>query len=142
MPFMFQCRLAKIDQVFPHKESEQVESVFLSAYTGMAANGFDGSTLHSLRGLSFGTSPQSVREISSSTLNTYCCALSEIRVLVIGEISFVGSNLLHCVDERLRTICQLDLPFGGIALLCFSDLSQLEPVRDGNVFEDSSKQYS
>ena len=125
-----------------HSSNPSKPAVFLSAYTGMAAKNIEGSTLHSLLGLCFGTTPQSVREVSTSSLNTYWCALAEMRVLMIDEISFVGSNFLHCIDERLRAIRQIDKPFGGLTVLCFGDILQLEPVRDGNVFEICKSHFS
>ena len=108
----------------------------------MATKSIKGTTLHSLLGLSFGSSLHSVRDISSSTLNAYRCALSQLQVLIIDEISFVGCNFLHCIDERLRNLRKVDKPFGGISVFCFGDLLQLEPVRDGNVFELCSGGYS
>ena len=74
-------------------------SVHLSAYTGMAAKGIQGTTLHSLLGPNLGTSLHAVRKNSTCTLNTYRCSLSQLKILKIDEIFFVGSNFLKCIQE-------------------------------------------
>ena len=43
----------------------------------------------------------------------------------------------HCLQE----ICGNQLPFGGINMLLFGDLHQLQPVKDGWIFEDIDPYY-
>ena len=126
-------RLFRSKDLLPEKPT-----VTLSAFTGLAAQNIQGTTLHSLFGLGFGTSLQSIRQISPSVLSTYRCQLIALRVVIIDEISFVGCNMLACIDERLRQLRGINKPFGGVTVLCFGDLMQLKPVSDGNVFEPAN----
>ena len=107
-------------------------------FTGLAAQNIQGTTLHSLFGLGFGTSLNRIRQISPAVLSTYRCQLIALRVAIIDEISFVGCNLLACIDERLRQLRGINKPFGGVTVLCFGDLMQLNSVHDGNVFEPAN----
>ena len=109
-------------------------TVGIVAYTALAARNISGTTIHSFLGLKFGINPSNVREITPNVLSTYQFELSDLRFLFIDEISFVGSNLLHCIDQRIQHITRVTKPFGGISVLFVGDLFQLQPIMDGNVF--------
>jgi len=69
-------------------------------------------------------------------------ALSEVRILIIDEISMVRADLF----EMMNRICQFSLgnnkPFGGIPLVVVGDLFQLPPiVSDEAVLEYLKKEY-
>ena len=71
----------------------------LTAPTGTAAFNIDGMTIHSA--LSIGPF---FPTLGTSRLNTLQCKLSKLRVLVIDEVSMVGSDLLYQIHERLDAI--------------------------------------
>jgi hypothetical protein len=52
----------------------------------------------------------------------------KLELLVIDEISMVRADLLDCVDIFLRKARRVDAPFGGVQVVMFGDLYQLEPI--------------
>ena len=66
----------------------------------------------------------------------------KLQVIIIDEVSMVGSNMFNFIDQRLRQICGVDKPFGGISLLLVGDMFQLRPVMDKWVFETTDNPYS
>ena len=105
----------------------------LTAPTGPAAFNIRGLTLHSA--FSF---PQCVYEkqaISQSKLSSLRVKYSNLSLLIIDEISMVGSDFLHLVSRRLNEIKGTpDALFGGISVLVFGDLYQLPPVGETPIF--------
>ena len=105
----------------------------LTAPTGPAAFNIPGLTLHSA--FSF---PQCVYEkqaISQSKLSSLRVKYSNLSLLIIDEISMVGSDFLHLVSRRLNEIKGTpDALFGGISVLVFGDLYQLPPVGETPMF--------
>ena len=53
---------------------------------------------------------------------------SRTRLLIIDEISMLGTSLLGRIDERLRILCGMEKPFGGLHVILAGDLCQLHPV--------------
>jgi transcriptional regulator with PAS, ATPase and Fis domain len=49
-------------------------------------------------------------------------------ILLIDEISMIRCEILDIVDKVLRIIKNNSLPFGGMKLLFFGDMCQMEPV--------------
>ncbi len=54
----------------------------------------------------------------------------------------VGKRLLRFIHLRLQEIQGNQLPFGGLNIVLIGDLHQLQPVKDGWIFEDSTDAYS
>lgn len=50
-----------------------------------------------------------------------------VQILVIDEISFMRSQDMKLLDEKLRTIKDKTRPFGGLSILFSGDFRQLEP---------------
>ena len=117
-------------------------TIGLSAFTALAAHQIGGTTIHSLLGISFGSNVSKTNRMSASLLSKYRYSLQQLKVLIIDEISFVGANLLAAINQRLQEIMGVDKPFGGVLVLCFGDLYQLQPVKDLNVFQTPSGSYS
>ena len=78
-------------------------------------------------------------ELSHDIANTIREKLSDIKLIIIDEISTVGSALFTRVDIRLRQIKGVNLPFGGISIICVGDLHQLPPVMDTHIFKCSKR---
>ena len=101
----------------------------------MAANNLpNGMTIHKMFGFPFDAAQEKIdflvgpSHVNLSKLrsrfdtNTLC-------LLIIDEISFVGSNFFGRLEQRLREImAEKDLPFGGLAVLLLGDFFQLPPV--------------
>jgi hypothetical protein len=55
--------------------------------------------------------------------------LSNLCLLIIDEVSMVGSNMLLEIHKRLQVKATLlEIPFGGVNILAVGDLYQLPPV--------------
>ena len=48
----------------------------------------------------------------------------DLKCVVIDEISMVSADLLYNLDLRLREITMRDIPFGGLSVFVFGDLSK------------------
>ena len=62
--------------------------------------------------------------------------LSELKLVIIDEMSLVGADMLYRIHLRLCTLFQTDkfLPFANINIMLVGDLLQLPPVKGVHVF--------
>ena len=116
--------------------------VLLTAPTGKAAYNIKGCTLHSAFGIPANHSLATYQHLDNSRLNSMRTKFVKLQVIIIDEVSMVGSNMFNFIDQRLRQICGVDKPFGGISLLLVGDMFQLRPVMDKWVFETTDNPYS
>ena len=107
----------------------------LTAPTGSAAFNIVGMTLHS--GLLLSTSKGSSAPLTQDRLNTLRLKLSNLQLLIIDEVSMVGSNMLLQIHKRLQQLkgSKDDTTFGNISILAVGDLYQLQPVAQPYVFD-------
>jgi len=56
-------------------------------------------------------------------------------MIIIDEVSLVGSNMLQAINRALQDTFGNNLPFGGFSVFVFGDLNQLKPVYDKWVFQ-------
>ena len=110
------------------------DTVRLCAPSGKAAFLINGSTLHSSFALPIVQFGGSMPELSEDIANTIRTELFNLKLLIIDEISMVGSRVLHQVDTRLRQIMGLNKSFGGVSVLLVGDLHQLPPVIDKPIY--------
>ena len=106
----------------------------LTAPTGTAAFNIGGLTVHAallINDLQGG-------KLSAENLNSLRNSLGNLRVLVIDEVSMVGTQMLAQIDRRLRQIKSCDKLFGGVCVLAVGDLYQLPPVMQKPVFTVAS----
>ena len=114
--------------------------ILLTAFTGTAAFGINGMTLHSALGLS--TDSKEYRSLGCDKLNSLRCSLSKLKLLVIDEISMVGADMLYFIHRRLQEITgNFDSPFGEVSILAVGDFYQLPPVMQSFIFKDPSNPY-
>ena len=59
--------------------------------------------------------------------------LSQVKVVIIDEISMVGANFFHKIHQGLSRLLGKD-PFGGLSVIATGDFGQLPPVLDTWVF--------
>ncbi|CAH1233099.1 PIF1 [Branchiostoma lanceolatum] len=117
--------------------------VLLTAFTGTAAFGINGMTLHSA--LSLGCGGKEYQPLSSDKLNTLRLRLGKLKLLIIDEVSMVGADILYHVHRRLQDICgnsDPDTRFGGVSILAVGDMFQLQPVGQRHVFSEPSSDYA
>ena len=103
--------------------------VVVAAPTGVAAFNIDGHTLHSLFSL---PTRGEFKDLEGERLTKLQQAFSEVKYLIIDEMSMVGRKTFGQVDRRLRQAFphHSQEVFGGCSCLLFGDFGQLPPVMD------------
>ena len=117
--------------------------VLLTAPTGVAAFNISGMTLHSAFLLG-GGKYTGFQPLSHDRLNTLRSKLSKLTLVIIDEVSMVGSNMLLEIHKRLQQIKGVsdDVTFGGVSILAVGDLYQLPPVAQAPLFSIVSDFYA
>ena len=121
----------------PGSNPEKVK-ILLTAPTGRAAFSIGGLTLHGAFQLPISQCGYDLLPLSSNSCNTLRYKLSELKLIIIDEISMVGAKTLSQVDARLRQIFKSHQIFGGVNVLVLGDLRQLRPVCDRFVFQNDA----
>jgi len=81
--------------------------------------------------------------LSDDIANKVAVLLSELKLIIIDEISMIGSRLFNQIDERLRQIFKRNEFLGGMSCIVVGDFNQTQSVGDGYIFEsDPSCEYS
>ena len=111
--------------------------VLVTAPTGVAAFNIIGLTLHSALLLDTGERSKHYHSLGSDKLNTMRSRLSKLRLVIIDEVSMVGADLLYHIHRRLEDLIgsTSNNMFGNISVLALGDLYQIQPVRQGHVFD-------
>ena len=132
--------LIRLYNTSPDSPPEQT-SVLLTAPTGKAAYLIKGLTNHSAFGI---PANQGLRYkmLSLDKLNTYRYKYSNLKWIIIDEISMCGSNMFNFINQRLQEIVGVKKPFGGVSVIAIGDLFQLSPVKDIWIFSHPNKGYS
>ena len=100
----------------------------LVAPTGIAALNIGGATAHSCFGLPFGMPlEEDIHNVPSKMYKLFGVS-SPIKRIIIDEVGMMRPDYLDLIDLRLKKIRMNDDPFGGIQVVCFGDLYQLEPI--------------
>jgi ATP-dependent DNA helicase PIF1 len=119
----------------------------LWAFTGAAAIHVGGTTIHSFfkgLGLMKEEPAKLYRKFKRQGVRSIL-RVKAVRVLIIDEISMVSTIFFDKLDQLLRLICQVDIPFGGKQLVICGDFYQLPPIEtrsDGAVFVFESDVWS
>ena len=110
----------------------------VAAPTGVAAFNIDGHTLHSL--LSLPTRGE-FKDLQGERLTKLQQSFSEVKYLIIDEMSMVGRKTFSQVDRRLRQAFPHNVQevFGGCSCLLFGDFGQLPPVMDLPLYTTDSR---
>ena len=103
----------------------------LIAPTGVAARNVDGQTIHSaLHIRNTGTYFETLSHYNDQQRNE----LSQIKAIVIEEVSMVSALLLSFISLLFAKINKTSAPFGGIPTLLIGDIAQLPPITGKQVF--------
>lgn len=108
------------------------------APTGVAAVDIRGETIHSFFGFKPGITLEDAEDAGRATENPI---YRKLELIVIDEISMVRADLMDCIDVFLRRARRSDAPFGGVQMVLFGDLYQLEPVVTGDEKEALGRLY-
>ena len=116
--------------------------ILILAPTGVAAINIDGTMIHTALGINVGHKLYPFNDRQRGMLRN---KLSEIKLIIIDEISIVSSMLFYQVHQRLNEIFEVsrDLPFAGSPVLVCGDLYQLPPVKGAPIYSstDNTKGY-
>lgn len=123
-------------------EAGPVESpeVVIVAFTGKAAHNVNGMTAHTAFSLPLVDSSNKTpfKGLSPEALNTLRVKLLKLKLVIIDEISMMGTSIFEKISHRLNqvfNIKDINKMFGGKSVIVFGDFNQLRPVMDGYVFE-------
>ena len=114
------------------------DDIILGSPTGIAAMNINGRTLDSI----FHIKPNSIDYLIPKLDEYGIYLLLEANVLLIDEISMVKLNIIDKIDAILKIVRKKDIPFGGLRLIFFGDMLQLEPVIDDYELSTIIKEYS
>lgn len=101
------------------------------APTGVAAQNIGGKTIHSALHI---RNTQTYFETLSHHNEQQQKELSQIKAIIIDEVSMVSSILLSYISQLFAKIHKKPIPFGGIQTLLIGDIAQLPPVNGKQVF--------
>ena len=87
-------------------------------------------------GIPVGHFKNSVPKISDKIKSTLRNKLSEVKAIIVDEISIVSNKLLLYIHQRLVEIfgTSFDLPFAGLTIICSGDFYQLPPINAPPVY--------
>ena len=93
-----------------------------------------GQTLCGAFGFRFGDEAQS--DYSPRNLTELRENLSELKLIIIDEMSLVSSDMFYKLDAKLKEIFHLKkkTPFGGVGIMLVGDLLQIPPVTGRYIF--------
>ena len=118
-------------------------TVVVGAPTNNAASIIGGKTIHSLLGFGFLDEESAYIETNGPQAKDLPWSFENARLMVLDEISMVGSNLFSKISLRLQEILTL-IPewkfrsFGGLDMILLGDLYQLPPILDRYIFLNST----
>ena len=121
-----------------HAGEPDKSRVLVLAPTGVAAVNISGNAIHSGLGIPVGNVSKSIPKLNDKRRSTLRQQLSELRVMIIDEISMVSNNLLLHIHQRLTEIfgTSQEIPFAGISILAFGDFYQLPPINARPIFAE------
>jgi hypothetical protein len=119
-----------IQQIISFLTSKNIKYL-LMAPTGVAATNIGGQTIHSALHI---RNTQTHFETLSNYNHQQKEELSQIKSIIIDEISMVSAELLTFISLLFARINNTPVPFGGIPTLLIGDLAQLPPINGQQVF--------
>ena len=107
--------------------------ILLFAPTGVAAINIGGTTMHTALGIGIGSKLFPLSDKQKVKLRE---KISDIKLIIIVEISMVSSELFFQLNQRLIEIfgCGSNKPFAGIPMVLCGYLYQLPPVRGKPIY--------
>ncbi|MBP9669352.1 MAG: AAA family ATPase [Candidatus Pacebacteria bacterium] len=100
----------------------------ITASTGIAATHVGGMTIHSWSGIGVREylSEYDVEAISEN--KNVRRRIKDTHVLIIDEVSMLSGSVLGMVDQVLRAVKEVSIPFGGMQIILVGDFFQLPPI--------------
>ena len=112
--------------------------VLLLVPTGVTAINIDGTTILSALHILVGNFKKHLRALNDKMRLSLKNYFSELKAIIIDEISMVSIDLLFHIHLRLLGIfdCPNDTPFAGLSINAVGDFLQLPPVRRKPVYAE------
>ncbi len=120
---------------------EEGVHVGLAGSTGIAAINIGGTTIHRMFGINRASNIEefvNLLKFEDGVRKTHAKRLKELLefdIIIIDEVSMVGSPLFELLDFILRKGTGSDEPFGGMQVMFTGDFLQLPPIVGGYAFE-------
>ncbi|XP_057324202.1 uncharacterized protein LOC130666895 [Microplitis mediator] len=129
-----------ITNLYDNKEGIELDKmiVLLCAPPGKAAYIINGMTLHSAFSLPINQYSGQMSELSHDVANQIRSKLISVKLIIMDEVSMIGSKIFSQIDTRLRQITGINKPFGNISIIVVGDFMQLPPVRDHPIYQISN----
>ncbi|XP_046974744.1 uncharacterized protein LOC124541014 [Vanessa cardui] len=112
--------------------------ILLCAFTGKAAFGIGGQTVHNAFCLPISQCGSTMPSLSAGTANTLASKLCKVKLIILDEISMLGSRTFNQINRRLQQIFHTDVPFAGKSIISVGDFNQLPPVGDNWIFQPNT----
>jgi len=113
-------------------QERQLKKCAPTAPTGVAAINVGGSTLHSFFGIGLGNGSMGSLLNKVRKNKEAMKRIDETDVLLIDEVSMLSSDLLETLDGVAREVRKggkgINVPFGGMQIICVGDFFQLPPI--------------
>ena len=118
-----------LNKVFGYKGGDADKTrILLLVRTGVSAININETTIHSGLGINAGSKLYSLNDKQRETLRN---KLSEVRLIIIDEISMVSSILFYQVNQRLNELFRYsgNEPFAVLPVIVCGDVFQLPLVK-------------
>lgn len=89
-------------------------------------------TIHSTFDMNIGD--KTYIPLSDESLAKFRNLFSELKLIILDEMSMVSSDMLYKIHQRLTDILQNSKPFGGVSIVLVGDLLQIKPIGAFNIF--------
>ncbi len=110
-------------------------SAAITSSTGISGVYIGGCTVHSWAGIGIG---KETPEKNVMTMKEECRERwNSTHLLLLDEISMIGSQLIDNIDQTGALVRGSDEPFGGVQQIWSGDLLQLPPIDQGFVFQSN-----
>ena len=119
--------------LFYHSKDPEKPRVLLLGPTEMSAVNVCGTTIHSGLGIKSGIKLLGLNNKSKAALRN---KLSEVKFLIIDELSTVSSDLWIDINSRLEEVLMIipEKAFASFSVMTVSDFLQLPPVLGEFIF--------
>ena len=113
-------------------DSPEQPYVLKTAFTGTAASNIGGLTLTSTFKFGYGNEFTAMKDRDRDRVKL---ELQRLVMVMIDEVSFVKSDMLYQMNLRLQEVKESTKIFGKVAIFCFGDICQLQPVAGRFIFQ-------
>ena len=116
--------------------------LLLGAPTGIASHNIGGMTLHSMWNLPVDhsngrkNSAKEYRRLKPGQVNIMRANYAHACGMIVDEVSMISNQMLMAINMRMNEVLGANdpVPFGGMPVIVFGDLFQLEPVSGSQPF--------